>query len=1046
MTTNAWITTSIGAERLRAAQEEATRRRLGSALGIPMKPGLADDDLRFVVGALELRVAMLLDHDDGDELRAAAAHAFQLARTLLPDSSAHGGAAEILRVACLGVLGDRGGDVHRILAHVQLPAPAPAENWGLRVEHAIQDIWLRLLRKQGWDDLDSVQSAVARLRDRQHDGEAAFLAEAERNRDVRPAWELMCQYHLAKAAEILGAYLTQGSVDDRFDVRQQIEAQFDRAIATAAKGQLMEHEMRARLLARTAHTLIDNSIWTVTRAVNSRVTKFVQSVVARKEPLLEMLPPQRRTLREEGLLGSGHRAVVVSLPTSSGKTLIAEFRMLQALNQFDRERGWVAYLAPTRALVNQLVVRLRRDFAPLDVVVEKVSPALEIDGIEANMLEDRNRQFRVLVTTPEKLDLMLRGGWEKEIGRPLTLVVVDEAHNLAVAARGLKLELLLATMNRECRFAQFLLLTPFIPNAARIAQWLSPDSNKAVELAIDWSPNDRVIAIAEPVRGSRRGDFGIQLVTQHTTRHTLGIPDELKFADHRPLNLTWSDVSGSPGKLAAATAQVLRQRGTVIVLVDKPRNSWGVAEALKVEENRRLDTSNEDLAHIRCFLEDEMGKDFPLTNLLDYGIGVHHAGLSEDTRTLIEWLTERKMINVLVATTTIAQGVNFPVSGVVFASHQYPYGKDMPPEDFWNIAGRVGRVDQDDLGIIALAGNNEEKSKRLKQFVGRAVSTLNSTLIDLVLELEETGELLQLESLSWKPGWSSFLQYLAHTYRQIGDHERFATEVEQVLRGTLGFQELRSNHQERADSLVQGVYSYAERIKGKPLKLVDATGFSWESVSKTLRRLGQEHITGEVWSPELFTSRRADLQRMMGILLEVPELRQQLRGVTGDGRTGGDALMRIVADWVQGRPLPEIAREHFKKDEDSDNVKVMTQCCRDIFGRITQTASWGLAALQSLTIKEDIVESMSADEQRTLRNLPARVYYGVNSDEAVALRLLGVPRTAAAPLATALGVTPGESLAVTRGKLGASTADTWRGALGQRGDSYHRVWAIIGDN
>jgi len=224
---------------------------------------------------------------------------------LLPDSSAHGGAAEILRVACLGVLGDRGGDVHRILAHVQLPAPAPAENWGLRVEHAIQDIWLRLLRKQGWDDLDSVQSAVARLRDRQHDGEAAFLAEAERNRDVRPAWELMCQYHLAKAAEILGAYLTQGSVDDRFDVRQQIEAQFDRAIATAAKGQLMEHEMRARLLARTAHTLIDNSIWTVTRAVNSRVTKFVQSVVARKEPLLEMLPPQRRTLREEGLLGSG---------------------------------------------------------------------------------------------------------------------------------------------------------------------------------------------------------------------------------------------------------------------------------------------------------------------------------------------------------------------------------------------------------------------------------------------------------------------------------------------------------------------------------------------------------------------------------------------------------------------------------------------------------------------------------------------------------------------------------------------------------------------
>lgn len=1047
MTTDSWITASIGAERLQAAQEEANRRRIGAALEIPTEPGLADDELRFVVNALELRVAMLLDQEDGNALREAAAQAFQLARTLLPASPTHEGAAEILRVACLGVLGDRGADVRRILADVQLPAPAPAENWGWRVEHTIQDIWLRLLRKQGWEDLDGVQSAVARLRSEQRDGEVAFLAEAERNRDARPAWELMSQYHLAKAAEILGAYLTQGSADGRFDVRQQIEAQFDRAIATAAKGQLMEHEVRARLLARTAHTLIANSIWTVTRAVNSRVTRFVQSVVSREQtqPLFEMLPPQRRTLREQGLLGSGHRAVVVSLPTSSGKTLIAEFRILQALNQFDQECGWVAYLAPTRALVNQLAVRLRRDFTPLDVVVEKVSPALEIDGIEAEMLadKDQSRQFRILVTTPEKLDLMLRGEWEAKIGRPLTLVVVDEAHNLAAASRGLKLELLLATINRECRFAQFLLLTPFIPNAAEIAQWLSPDSNQSVELGVNWSPNDRVIAIAEPVKGAKRGDFTIQLVTQHTTRHTLSLPDEVKFQERRLLDLRWSDVSVSPGKLAAATAQVLRQRGTVIVLVDKPNNSWGVAQTLKVEENR-LDTQSEDLDHIKLFLEEEMGKDFPLAEFLDYGIGVHHSGLSEDARVLVEWLTEQGVIKILVATTTIAQGVNFPVAGVVFASHQYPYGQDLSSEDFWNIAGRAGRVDQSDLGIIALASNNQERSMKLKQFVGQSVSELNSTLIQLVLELQDAGALLKLESLSWKPGWSSFLQYLAHTYRQIGNHERFAAEVEQVLRGTLGFQELRKTHKEHASNLMDGVYNYAKRIKGQPLKLVDATGFSWESVSNTLHRLGEANITSKMWSPDLFSSRRTDLQRIMGVLLEVPELRTQLKEVTGGRWTGGDGLARIISDWVQGRPLPEIAREHFKKQgKDSDSVKVMTQCCRDIFGRITQTASWGLAALQSLTFKDDQFESMPESEQRTFRNLPARVYYGVNSDEAVALRLLGVPRTAATPLATTLDVAPNESLNVTRKKLRTSTVDTWRRALGKRGESYHRVWSII---
>src|SRR5690606_28352733 len=102
----------------------------------------------------------------------------------------------------------------------------------------------------------------------------------------------------------------------------------------------------------------------------------------------------------------------------------------------------------------------------------------------------------------------------------------------------------------------------------------------------------------------------------------------------------------------------------------------------------------------------------------------------------------------------------------------------------------------------------------------------------------------------------------AHTYRQIDNHEQFAAQVEQVLRGTLGFQALRKSHKGWADTLVQGVYAYAERIQGKPLSLVDATGFSWESVNATLARIGQENLPDDVWSPELFASRRDDLRRM----------------------------------------------------------------------------------------------------------------------------------------------------------------------------------------
>ena len=322
---------------------------------------------------------------------------------------------------------------------------------------------------------------------------------------------------------------------------------------------------------------------------------------------------------------------------------------------------------------------------------------------------------------------------------------------------------------------------------------------------------------------------------------------------------------------------------------------------------------------------------------------------------------------------------------------------------------------------------------------------LNSTLIEMVQTAADAGSLLQLESLSYQPGWSAFVQYLAHTYRQIGNHEQFAAQVEQVLRGTLGFQSLRKSHKGWADSLVQGVYAYAERIKGKPLSLVDATGFSWESVNATLARLGQENLPNDVWSPELFAGRRDDLRRMMGLLLQVPELQDSLKDVTGGTSPDGDKLAQIICAWVQGRPLIEMAADYFSQpgEEESDEaatdpVTAMTKCCQSVFGRLTQTASWGLSALQSLTLG-NAFDELSPDEQRSLRNLPARVYYGVNSDEAVALRLLGVPRTAAPALAMGLAVKADEPLHQVRGRLRAADVSEWTRAMGERGASYHRV-------
>jgi hypothetical protein len=1014
--------------------------------------------IRRTAAALELVVLDLgLEEITGDEerqktLKLSAADAFRLLRVLPRPDEPMEAAMLLLRAGALAVLGDKGPDAARWLREEGWPAlPLDSQDWSERTWATILDIWLRLIRKRGWADRDAVLTGIARLRESQALFERDYLEGREPAHAKSAALELIGLYHLAKAAEVFAYYMTDGVVDGTYQIHQLLETHFDRVLAVCKQAQMMDLEPLSHLLAASALQMADNSIWTVTRAVNTRVTEFVRSLVDRgrgDHAIFDVLPPQRRTLAEKGLLGSSRRAVVVSLPTSSGKTLIAQFRILQALNQFDQERGWVAYLAPTRALVNQISRQLRKDFDPLGIIVEQVSPALEVDNIEAELLNQRDpaREFDVLVTTPEKLDLMLRQGWEEKMGRPLTLVVVDEAHNIQDVQRGLKLELLLATINSECQHAQFLLLTPFIENAGEVARWLGGLSSEDVSLALDWQPNDRVIGIVRAERGEainrRSHDYQLRMETVHTTRNTL-VVDELLSLPNKPEIAPTYRKASDPSTLAAITAQCLQERGPVILMHARPDWVWGLAERLTIESNRRMPTQRIEL--VQEFLRMEFGPSFPLIDLLSFRIGVHHAGLSDDVRVLMEWLFEASDLKFLVATTTIAQGVNFPVSGLVMASHQYPksslpFWVDMPPEDFWNIAGRAGRIEQGSLGVVALVANDEAGSASLRTFINNQAGELTSALIRLALE---AGDLLSdLGRIVFhQPEWSTFVQYLAHTYRQMGQPEGFADEIERVLRGTFGFEKLRRNHPSLANRLLEGIHSYALYLRqpGQPLRLVDSTGFSLQSIRTVLSAAGDEGIRGETWNAEmLFSQENSDLRSMMGVLLKVPELRDNLKAVTGGRIPDGNKLALIIKDWVNGVPVLDIASRYFM-DEDGDLTKALTRCGQNLFGRLTQTAAWGLGALLSIT-----GSALPEERLRSLSNLPSRVYYGVNDDAAIALRLLGVPRAAATKLAQTMDNVLGEPLTTVRGRLRGMDGANWQQALGEReGKVYQQVWRVL---
>jgi replicative superfamily II helicase len=118
----------------------------------------------------------------------------------------------------------------------------------------------------------------------------------------------------------------------------------------------------------------------------------------------------------------------------------------------------------------------------------------------------------------------------------------------------------------------------------------------------------------------------------------------------------------------------------------------------------------------------------------------------------------------MCATTTIAQGLNFPVSSVFLATRKYPYGNEMSHRAFWNLAGRAGRIGHDSVGVIGIAAG--DKPNEIRQYVSDATESLVSRLEGMLDELQATGNLINLSIVIQEEQWADFRSYIAHLWNE----------------------------------------------------------------------------------------------------------------------------------------------------------------------------------------------------------------------------------------------------------------------------------------
>ncbi len=1072
-----WAVMAVGATERQRGLEIANVRLVTKAVGEQLTLNIQDQRageedllsrlaLAYEMAAIE-GLGDLMNTTSGDpalrdQCAAGAWRAFEIGRMTKPPAETDRRVLHLLHLSALAYCGDRWTDLRRWYrdepALCAIPSVADAK-WDRRLLYRLFECWVRLFRKQNWDDLDRIREIVVGLREDQKEYEATLLQSGNDAEDRAMALRLVALYHWAKATELLSRYMLQG---EPFGINALLSKHFDAAIAAGTASADSQLELLMRWLHAASTQMVSGSIWRVARAVNSRVTKFVKEVT-KQQGLFELLPPQRAAWMEHGLLDQAATAVVIDMPTSGGKTLLAQFRILQALNQFDADYGWVAYVAPTKALTAQLTRRLRRDFSPIGVKVEALTGAVEVDAFEEDLLKQTGdkRGFDVLVSTPEKLQLVIRN---KKVPRPLALVVMDEAHNIESESRGMRMELLLATIKQECARANFLLLMPFVEKADKLARWLAEDAKagRAISLGTTaWKPNERIVGIyhaegADEVKAGWRMRFE-SLINTPKAMHLKGV----HYADGvKPLDLPKSKVLNKGkqtglGLQTAAMAKIFSARGSSIAVADTIPHVWSMAREL-AKAMPVIKPLPESVRLVQDFLRAEISPDFELIDMLRRGVGVHHAGLSDEARTLMEWLTEEGLIRVLCATTTIAQGINFPVSSVFLATRHFklsafPYTQEMGARDFWNLAGRAGRMNQDSVGVVGLASGADAEG--VKKFVSKATGELVSRLLAMVEDLDQAATELNLQKVVSGEQWEDFRCYVAHLFNEKKNLDAVLASTEQLLRNTYGYGELRNTAggREKADRLLDVTRAYAKRIAEHPERaaLADMTGFSCEGVGIALASMGnlERKLTAADWTPDGLFGKGKGMADLFGVMLRVPQIKRGLNELTTSGVTHTQ-IAEITKAWVAGDTIQEIAKQFFK--EAAGDTTAITETCKAIYKTLVNNGTWGLAALSKFSGID--FERLSEAEKRQINALPAMIYHGVKTEAGVLMRMNSVPRSVAEKLGQAFekkAGTTSESQGVQAARDFLKNLDSteWEKvkptASPLSGSDYQRVWEVL---
>jgi hypothetical protein len=430
-------------------------------------------------------------------------------------------------------------------------------------------------------------------------------------------------------------------------------------------------------------------------------SNFIAQMGVRHPPQLELWPSQLDAARRAVDLADD---LVTALPTSAGKTRIAELCILCTLAGGRR----VVYVTPLRALSAQVERVFARTFIPLGFSVTSLYGAAGATIADTESLASAN----IVVATPEKLDFAMRQ--DPAVLDDVGLIVFDEGHMIGLGSRELRYEALVQKLLRRsdahhrrivCLSAMFNAQDPYFED---FTKWLRSDDPGA-PVQVSWRPTRQRLATLDWYDSSESARLTFR-------EEEAFVPNFVKVRAAKGQRK--NDFPQDENEFHVATIDAFAGDGhSVLVYCPVRKQTESLAKAfLKASKQKYLEhvrpLAPSDFTFAAAIGREWLGKSHCAYTALEAGVGVHHGALPRPFLSAIEQLLHQRKLSVVIASPTLAQGLDLSCSVLVFRSLQrYEQGewKCISAAEFSNVVGRVGRAFVDLDGIAVLPTFNGAK-------------------------------------------------------------------------------------------------------------------------------------------------------------------------------------------------------------------------------------------------------------------------------------------------------------------------------------------------